>query len=457
MEQGLFSTSEVAERAGVHRDTLLRWLRESKVPEPSRDRHGWRVFTDGQLEHIVAYSQNTSSPPVGGVDEYRAAIERLSHLDWAFAEAKTRYLTHSLHPYAAKFIPQIPNALIQELSSIGETVLDPFCGSGTTLVEAMRLGRQAVGVDANPLACLISRAKTAQLDETDCRDLLDLSERVADRAASDTATLRLPFASEADAGTDEVPAGVIEWFYPHVIEELSLIRRMATEVASPRARDIALTAFSSIIVGVSQQDSETRYVRVSKSVPPGETLKRFARALQDAVTRSVELSSELPPESGSTVHWANILDQPPVGSVDLVVCSPPYPNAYSYHLYHRTRLVWLGMDDQEFKRNEIGSHRKYSSRGRNRATVETFEAELTLIMDWLRGCLRQGRHACFVIGDSTLAGEKIRNDLLLVEVAGRTGFTHQETITRRLQDHRKSFNPTVGKIKEEKIVILRKQ
>ena len=93
----------------------------------------------------------------GGRRGDEAALARLAAVEWDFASARTGYLTHNLHPYPAKFIPQIPNALIQELSSIGETVADVFCGSGTTLLEALLLKRSAIGIDANPLAARIGR------------------------------------------------------------------------------------------------------------------------------------------------------------------------------------------------------------------------------------------------------------------------------------------------------------
>ena len=115
--------------AGVHRDTLLRWLRERSVPEPGRNRHGWRVFTVGEAAAIAAFAKGDepdAAPETPRDDE--AALSRLLKIEWDFAYAKTGYLTHSLHPYPAKFIPQIPNALIQELSSVGETIADIFCG-----------------------------------------------------------------------------------------------------------------------------------------------------------------------------------------------------------------------------------------------------------------------------------------------------------------------------------------
>src|SRR5947207_13612028 len=104
-------------------------------------------------------------------------LANLNAIDWDFSNAKTIFLTHGLHPYPAKYIPQIPNALIQELSSVGETVGDLFCGSGTTLVETLVLKRNAVGIDANPLACLISRAKTTVLSQQDLELLNQLDER----------------------------------------------------------------------------------------------------------------------------------------------------------------------------------------------------------------------------------------------------------------------------------------
>ena len=79
----------------------------------------------------------------------------------------TTYLTHNFHTYPAKFIPQIPRSTILQLTKEGDTILDPFCGCGTTLVEAKLLNRNAIGVDLNPIAVLVSRAKTNKLMKED--------------------------------------------------------------------------------------------------------------------------------------------------------------------------------------------------------------------------------------------------------------------------------------------------
>ena len=385
-------------------------------------------------------------------------LARLEAIDWSFTDAKTTYLTHGLHPYPAKFIPQIPNALIQELSSVGETVADIFCGSGTTLAEALLSKRHAVGVDANPLACLISQAKTTRLVEGDgdrLRELAMKAESLAERIRPRDQPLLFeiePFVSTAPRPSSEA---IQFWFEGHVVEELAEILSWCRSLSSDSSRILALVAFSSIIVSVSRQDSDTRYVRREKNIQPGDGLRRFARSLTDTVRAASEFTELVEDRFTCRVHLANILERPDIGPCDLVVCSPPYPNAYSYHLYHMTRMLWLGMDQPRFKQVEIGSHRKYSRKGPNGTGVETFLSEMTHTFERLRDHLRRNRHACFVIGDSILGGKKIDNASLIATAAKRAGFREVKRLHRRLQETRKAFNPAYGKIKTEHLLILR--
>ncbi len=384
----------------------------------------------------------------------------LRHADFDFTDSQTGYLTHGLHPYPAKFIPQIPDALIRELSHEGDTVADIFCGSGTTLVEALMLNRNAIGFDANPLACLITKAKTARLAEGDQDMLRFLVERAEEAADAITNVGKTLFhASGPFASTAPRPSGKILdfWFESSVVEELAEILSWCTAVASEPARSVALVAFSSIIVSVSKQDSDTRYVRRQKNIVPGETMARFVRALKSAVSAVEDFSVRVRRDLSCEVIEANILESPASPPFDLMVCSPPYPNAFSYHLYHMTRMVWLGMDQPRFKREEIGSHRKYSAKGPNGATAQTFQGEMRAILGWLKGHLKTGGYACFVVGDSTIRAAHIDNAELIAEAGRCEGFREAARPTRRLQSTKKAFNPAIGKIKEEKILILQNQ
>lgn len=458
-EQEGASTAEVARRAGIHRDTLLRWLRRGLVQEPGRDRNGWRLFTEAQAQAVIAFASTTTEPPlvVREVSEAPRYISTLTGIDWDFKDATTNYLTHRIHPYPAKFIPQIPNALIQELSSVGDTVGDIFCGSGTTLVEALTLKRHAVGVDANPLACLIATTKTGLIDEADAEALRTLCTRCKEFGLSLTnSSMDSLFASDKFASTCWRPPfeRLNFWFDEHVIEELAEVMSLCRSLKSESARNLALTSFSSIVVAVSRQDSDTRYVRREKDIQPGETMRRFARALEQALQVAIEFSDTVEPRFHRTIVEANLLDAPAIPALDLVVCSPPYPNAFSYHLYHMTRMIWLGMDQPKFKREEIGSHRKYSSSGKNGATVETFRNEFESIFKWLTSYLKKGGFACFVVGNSTVKGVSVNNADILSEVSRAVGFREAMRIDRTMQSTKKAFNPVIGKIKQEQILVL---
>jgi len=450
------STSEVANRAGVHKDTLLRWLRRGLINEPARDRNGWRSFSEEEALKVVLYAQNFPDH-ISVVKDNR--FDTLEVIDWDFSGAKTNYLTHGLHPYPAKFIPQIPNALIQELSSIGDTVGDIFCGSGTTLVEALTLKRNAVGIDANPLACLIARSKTNILLEEDTLILYELAKKSRALSESISEFQKSNLFSQTFISSHWRPAVKSHdfWFEPHVTEELAEALHYCQSLTSPIVKDLALTAFSSIVVAVSKQDSDTRYVRREKNIQAGDTLKRFARAIEQVANASREFSELAEDRFSCNIIAENLLSNPVVPRMDLMVCSPPYPNAYSYHLYHRTRMLWLGMDQPKFKKEEIGSHRKYSSTGKNGATVETFREEFSNIMKWLSVNLKKGGYACFVVGDSTLKGEKIDNSSLISDIGSSVGFREVARIDRTMQSTKKAFHPTHGKIKTEQILILENQ
>ena len=326
-------------------------------------------------------------------------------------------------------------------------------------MEALQLKRHAVGIDANPLAALISEAKTTQLTDSDFDELMahrTECERLLTVARALTGDLFYDGQPFKSAGWRPKSDVCEFWFLSHVVEELAELRSMAHRVSSDAAKRLCLVTLAAIVVGVSKQDSDTRYVRREKRLVPGDTVRRYLNQFDSAIAASRETSDLLESRFSCTVLNANILDAPETEQFDLVVTSPPYPNAYSYHLYHRTRMIWLGYDPEMFKKIEIGSHRKYSSNSRTRATPDTFRQEFETIFQWLRKRLRDHRYACFVIGDSTIGGVRVDNASLLVEAAQKAGFREAKRIDRKIAPTRKSFNPRIGKISTERILILQK-
>jgi site-specific DNA-methyltransferase (cytosine-N4-specific) len=197
-------------------------------------------------------------------DPAASTYARLQQIDWTFADARTRGQTHGIHPYPAKFIPQIPQAQITALHpGDGTAVMDPFCGSGTTLVEAALADIPAVGVDLHPLACLISKVKVTLLS----------------RSLTAAAECALQRAHQTDNTPPTIPA-LDHWFRQDVQRALAALIRSIDAETDSDIRDALRVAFSSIVVRVSNQESDTRYAAIEKNVSAEDVWERFHAAAQ---------------------------------------------------------------------------------------------------------------------------------------------------------------------------------
>lgn len=381
-------------------------------------------------------------------------IRKIENVDWSFTESDTTYLSHGIHPYSAKFIPQIPHYLIQILSLRGETVWDPFAGSGTTALESLLLGRRAVSSDVNPLSKLIGRAKTATLtfsEQKRGRELADDIELLSSNG--------LHFSEEYERNEEDITDHIPEipnrgkWFHPNVLQELGYLAWRIDRIDSDPLSAVALSALSKIVVGVSFQDSETRYTSVEREVAKGETLRKFAAQLDSTLQKTSRLSSLLGFRE-ATFKTSDLRLESPVAenSVDLVVTSPPYPNATDYHLYHRFRLFWIGHDPRELGSKEIGSHLRHQKEDTG---IDQYLNEMSECLKRIKRALRPGRYSVLVVGDSVFDGETYKTASLVGEVAQDCGLSVTGLVSRDVHDTKRSFISAARRIKEEKLLVLR--
>ncbi|HXI57559.1 MAG TPA: DNA methyltransferase, partial [Polyangia bacterium] len=152
---------------------------------------------------------------LGGAGVEARLLGKLLNVDPGLARA----LTHGFHSYAGRMHPSIARGAIDAFSAVGDSVVDPFCGSGTVLVEAMGLGRRAVGVDASPLGVAIARARTTTLGEQGRQRLLEEAARIAEQSGDNARKRRRP----------ESPPWAkkeFERFHPHVALELLGLRAL---------------------------------------------------------------------------------------------------------------------------------------------------------------------------------------------------------------------------------------
>lgn len=365
---------------------------------------------------------------------------RLRRHSWDFSDSTTsRQSLHSIHPYPAKFIPEIPRALIAEFPPAeGSIVLDPFCGSGTTLVEAQRGGFDAVGVDLNPIACRISRVKTGP----SLHSLGSAALRCRDMAA-------------ASAG--EVPCDIpnlSHWFREDISEAISGLKAAIHSEASLDCRLALELALSSILVRVSNQDSDTRYAAVEKNISRNLVLDLFLEA-----ARRIESALQQKPESNAQVRVLEsdilALKHDTIGRrVGLVVTSPPYPNAYEYWLYHKYRMWWLGHDALRVREREIGARAHFFGGG---AKAGDFQQQMAGVFRLLDQVCTEDAAICFVVGDSKIHGTIVDNASGLKEAAAGSGFVTAGHVMRNMRASKKSFNLAHARIRQEHILVFKRQ
>lgn len=421
-----------------------------------------RIFEEYIAETKASAGNRDSALPQIESVQFEA-VQRVSEIfhsvDWSFADNRTSYLSHDLHPYPAKFVPQLPARVIQLLSSRGELVWDPFGGSGTTAVEALLNDRCCISTDVNPIGAIIGKAKTTSLRFFEEDELEKFIGRL-EFYGSSSDFLKEYFDTHQQELSIEIPPipNIEKWFCSTVICELAFIKRMIkTELKSGAAVTVAQASLSKIITKVSNQESETRYRAVERNAAVGETICVYLHDLRENFAK-VKVIGQLLEHRSARFITANVMDDI-IGEhgyireneVDLVVTSPPYPNAFDYHLYHRFRIFWLDGDPVEMGKAEIGSHLKYQ---RNKNSFEAFEKELTPVLINCCRALKPGRYAVFVLGDAVFGGVLYKTAERIGRLAESLGFEFITIVDRPLPENKRSVK--ARRATGEQILVLRK-
>lgn len=362
----------------------------------------------------------------------------LAAVDWAFADSTHRDLTHDLHPWPAKFIPDIPATAMRLLSEPDDLILDPFCGCGTSAVEAVRAGRNVVAVDVNPLAALIASAKTT-----------DVNAERRTAIATWAAGLRPVSVDAAPAWAPPIP-NIDYWFSESVQAQLAALLAAIEEF--DRGGAFLKVVLSSIIVVVSRQESDTRYRRIDRETTPAEVVARFQKKLDAGLRMLAELDVVPRASRAARVFTADarsFTDATGPLEAALAVFSPPYPNSFDYHLYHRFRMFWLGMDPRPIKHNEIGAHLRYEP-------SSVWESDMTAAFDQVARSLRPGGHAVCVVGDGIIRGKVFASADALWALAPSVGLEPIWRVERSIARTRRAFNLSDSRLREEHVLVFRR-
>lgn len=408
-------------------------------------------------EPILFYDKRSNDLiELSKIQDSSGTLEILKGLDWSFSSDNTSYLSHNIHPYPAKYIPQIPNQLIRLLSLPGEKVWDPFGGSGTTALEALLLGRQAISTDINPITQIIGKAKCTTLTNDDENLIFSFGERMQLLSKS-----RVSFSEQFKTNETEIlhESPIIpnqdKWFDNEVWKELGFIKWQINRLENATVKNFLLAILSKILIRVSYQDSETRYVSAPIKIETGFVLKLFSHEIKIILPKIKSLGTLLRFREATfiTTDLRNESHQKD-NSIDLIVTSPPYPNATDYHLYHRFRIFWMGYDPVEVGKAEIGSHLRHQ---KEKDGIEKYLEEMQMSLCNMLRALRPGRYAILVLGDAIFENIDYATAELVGERAQKIGFELVGIYKRDLHSTKRSFISPARRIKEEKFLVLRKK
>jgi SAM-dependent methyltransferase len=344
-----------------------------------------------------------------------------------------------LSPYVGKLKSGMARVLIEEFSRRGETVLDPFCGSGVVPYEALLAGRHAIGNDLSPYAYVLTQGKM-----------------LAPQSHAEAVRRALGALDEA-AGEPYDPAQVPEWvrafFHPQTLHEIVTVCRVLR-----RRREYFLLA---CLLGILHHvrpgflsypaSHLVPYLRIKKYPPeayPGMYGYRPLRPrLLAKVSRAYRRFQPIDPGLRRLVLQANAMSLPlDDGSVDTIVSSPPYYGALDYGRDNRLRLWFLGVDDYRQVEQVLTSNER------------VYIPEMTRALGEMLRILKPGRAAVLVLGDYHRNGHRQDSATALEQIVREQYGEHaavQRSLVDEIPDERRARRRT-RTTKQETIVVVRK-
>ncbi len=322
---------------------------------------------------------------------------------------RTRHV-HGLHPYLGKFVPQLVEILLRRYFRPGQHVLDPFAGSGTTLVQALESGLDTTGIDVAAFNCLLMQVKVAEYNpfalEHDVRDALS---------------------QLGEASGDEPPAYVRTWYAPRAAAQLLDFRRLIDDhehadvlrvVLARAARSARLTTHFDLDFPRVPQRSEYWCHKHRRRCRPVARADHFLRRYAiDSIERIRGFARVRARKRSAFVLHGDARELDFGGPFDGIVTSPPYPGLIDYHEQHRYAYELLGLPRLE--ELELGR----AARGASRAALAEYSDGIVGVLARARECLKPRARVAIVVND--------RRDLY-PEILERAGLRLEHRLRRHV-------------------------
>ena len=371
---------------------------------------------------------------------------------WDFRRSDTKTYTHCFHSYPAMMIPQVAGRILEKYGQNVRRVLDPFCGTGTSLVEANLRGVSAFGIDLNPLACLVATAKTTVIN----LQKLDLYLKnfndflFAARFNGVQSEIELPAFPNLDF-----------WFDKNIQRDLAIVKKYISEIVETDVQNFFKVAFSETVRETSwTRNSEFKLYRMNE-----KQLERFQPDVFGTIEaklarnrKGLKSFAEDRKPSETTVVRSSSSETFFDSEFDLILTSPPYGDSrttVAYGQFSRLSSQWLDFENVASLDNNLlgGKTSKDSFKFESKVLRETLEkvadadekraSEVaSFYIDYqnsiknVAASVRKNGFACFVVGNRKVKGVSLPTDEITVDFFAENNFCHIETIVRNIPNKR---------------------
>lgn len=375
---------------------------------------------------------------------------------WDFVGANTKQFTHCFHNYPAMMIPQIAERILTKYGADSNLLFDPYCGTGTSLVEANLKGINAIGTDLNPLARLIAKTKTAKIN----LQVLDLYLKDFNDYMF---SLMFNFNNNVSVVIPKIK-NIDFWFDKTVQEKLAIIKTFIDKIEDENISNFFKIAFSETVRESSfTRNSEFKLFRMT-----AEQMQKFSPdvfgLMQSKLARNykgLKAFLEQKQNANSQVYdfnTSNEIQYIENESVDIVVTSPPYGDSrttVAYGQFSRFANEWLGVENANQVDNDLMGGRKqkqvcsFDSQSLNESLekivnadekrakeVSSFYYDYQKSIQNVAKTIKKGGYACYVVGNRKVKGIVLPTDEITKDFFENQGFSHIETIIRNIPNKR---------------------
>lgn len=420
---------------------------------------------------------------------FRELVNEISTLD---------RMTHFIHPYPAKLLQHIPYFFLNNniLSEKHDTVLDPFCGTGTVLLEATLAGRKSIGIDVNPFATFVAKLKNSMIDIEQAKVTIDWfkEQKLAKRKSK---------------YFEEFSKEVGYWYEEKTLNELCLLKEVIDQIndstekdffnlcLSISAKKMSLTdPWVSVPVRINEdritdKKNKKHLLEHLEFVKKKKTLKVFIDIAEKNLKRFKSFKENydhsFQPDVQTLLHNVQNIKRPAIKkeSVQLIISSPPYVSAQKYIRASKISMKWLELDKiQSVKESDLRSIGRENFPKHEYADLKptgiknadeliekirlinplrahiayTYLIEMKSTLKFCANVLKHNGYFVLIIGNNTICGYEFKTHEFLIQIAKEIGLNVELELidaikSRGLMTKR---NKTANIISREHVIVFKK-